>query len=181
MIREARALFLARGYADVTMQEIADAVGVTKAALYYHFSDKEALFGEAFIDEMERICAGIAAELAREATLARQLEAVGRFLLDTSGMEFARLVADLDRHVALDRRRALLDRSRRPRDVVRPAFERALATGELRSVDLDVTASLFFSMVFGQMRNVVYGNPAPATNDALAAAIAALVMHGVGA
>ena len=181
MLREARELFVAHGYAAVTMQEIADAVGVTKAALYYHFSDKEALFGEAFIAEMERIRDGIAAELARQSTLVRQLEEVALFLLDTSGIEFARLVADLDRYVALDRRQTLLDRAPRPRDVVRPAFERALTEGEIRAIDLDVTVSLFFSMVFGQMRNVAYGSPALATNEVLASAIASMVLHGVGA
>jgi AcrR family transcriptional regulator len=181
MLREARELFVAHGYADVTMQAIADAAGVTKAALYYHFNDKEALFAEAFTAELARVCDGIAAELVRESALAAQLEAVARFLLDTSGLEFARLVADLDRYVAIDHRRALLDRSRRPRDVVRPAFERALARGEIRPVDLDVTVSLYFSMVFGLLRNAVYGSPVPATNAALAAAVAAMVMQGIGA
>ncbi|HEY7034129.1 MAG TPA: helix-turn-helix domain-containing protein [Thermomicrobiales bacterium] len=180
IVAEARERFVAHGYAAMTMQEIADAVGVTKAALYYHFSDKEALFGEAFIDEMERICAGIAAAMATETRLAGQLEAVARFLLDASGLEFARLIADLDRYVALDRRRELLDRVPRPRDVVRPAFETALANGEIRPVDLDVAVSLFFSMVFGQLRNAAYGTPAPATNDALASAIASMVMGGIG-
>jgi AcrR family transcriptional regulator len=181
ILAEARARFVAHGYAAMTMQEIADAVGVTKAALYYHFHDKEALFGEAFIAEMERVCAGIEAALATETGLTRQLAAVARFLLDTSGIEFARLVADLDRYVALDHRRALLDRAPRPRDVVRPAFEAALARGEIRPVDLDVTVSLFFSMVFGQMRNAAYGNPAPATNEVLASAIASMVMEGIRA
>jgi AcrR family transcriptional regulator len=181
MVLEARAQFVAHGYAAVTMQEIADAVGVTKAALYYHFNDKEALFAEAFTDEMERISAGIAAQLATESTLEQQLQAVARFLLDTSGMEFARMVADLDRYVSLDRRHAILNHSPRPRDIVRPAFELAMATGELSSVDLDVTISLFFSMVFGQMRNATYESSAVATNEALAAAVASMVMRGIKA
>src|SRR3954466_12298872 len=100
-LREAREQFVAHGYAGVTMQRIADAIGVTKAALYYHVSDKEELFAEAFVGEMERICAGIAAELEVARPLEEQLVAVARFLLDTSGIEFARLVADLDRYVTL--------------------------------------------------------------------------------
>jgi AcrR family transcriptional regulator len=179
ILQEARAQFVAHGYAGVTMQRIADAIGVTKAALYYHVSDKEALFGEAFIGEMERICAGIATALEPARPLERQLEAVARFLLDTSGIEFGRLVADLDRYVSLERRSALLDRAPRPRDVIRPAFARALATGEIRPVELDVTVALFVSMVFGQVRNVAFGRPAPASNEALAAAIASMVMRGV--
>ena len=37
-------LFAAHGYRGVSMREIADAVGVSKAGLYYHFRDKESLF-----------------------------------------------------------------------------------------------------------------------------------------
>lgn len=40
----ARRLFAESGYRGLSMREIADAAGVTKAALYYHFRDKEALF-----------------------------------------------------------------------------------------------------------------------------------------
>jgi AcrR family transcriptional regulator len=163
------------------MQRIADAIGVTKAALYYHVSDKEELFGEAFIGEMERVCAGIAAALEPGQPLETQLAAVARFLLDTSGLEFARLLADFDRYVALERRTALLARAPRPREVVRAAFERAVAAGEIQAVDLDVTVALFFSMVFGQVRNVAFGRPAPAGNEKLAAAVASMVMRGVGA
>ncbi len=42
----ARALFAARGYADVTMDEVAAAVGVTKPLLYNYFGNKEQLFLE---------------------------------------------------------------------------------------------------------------------------------------
>src|SRR4051794_18448302 len=138
MLEAARTAFVARGYAAVSTQETADEVGVTKASLYYHFRDKEALFGEAFVDEMERICAGIADALASAQTLAAQIETLARFLLATSGLEFARLVADLDRYVSLEHRRALIERAPRPREIVRQAFAAALERGEIRAVDLEV-------------------------------------------
>jgi AcrR family transcriptional regulator len=39
-------LFVARGYDGISMREIADASGMSKAGLYYHFQDKEQLFLE---------------------------------------------------------------------------------------------------------------------------------------
>jgi len=42
-------LFVRQGYSGTSTREIADAVGCTKAALYYHFKDgKEELYQEAF-------------------------------------------------------------------------------------------------------------------------------------
>ena len=43
MLDTARALFAARGYADVTMDEVAAEVGVTKPLLYTYFGNKEQL------------------------------------------------------------------------------------------------------------------------------------------
>lgn len=46
IITAAGELFIEQGYAATSIQQIADAVGCTKAALYYHFKDKEALLQE---------------------------------------------------------------------------------------------------------------------------------------
>ena len=181
ILREARERFVARGYADVTMQDVADAVGLTKAAVYYHFGDKEGLFEAVFFAELERVAAGIAAELAAASSFRARLEGVARFLLLTGGASLGRLIADLDRYVAEERRRALLDRAPHPYAAIRPAFVRALASGEIRPVDPDVAISLFFAMIFGPIRSEAHGRPAPAPADELARAIAAMTIDGIGA
>ena len=40
----AKGLFIQQGYHGLAMRQISEAVGVSKAALYYHFKDKEELF-----------------------------------------------------------------------------------------------------------------------------------------
>lgn len=44
ILTAAQTSFLSKNYADVTMDDIADAAGVTKGALYHHFAGKEALY-----------------------------------------------------------------------------------------------------------------------------------------
>jgi AcrR family transcriptional regulator len=39
-------MFSERGFAGTSIRDIADALGVTKAALYYHFPSKDAILGE---------------------------------------------------------------------------------------------------------------------------------------
>ena len=44
ILQAARCRFLQWGYSGTTIAALADDLGMTKAALYYHFADKEALF-----------------------------------------------------------------------------------------------------------------------------------------
>lgn len=50
-------LFLGQGYQASSMQQIADRLGITKAALYYHFSSKSDIVGSLvtpLVDDLER-------------------------------------------------------------------------------------------------------------------------------
>jgi len=56
ILNQATRLFVTRGYSSISMREIAEACGVTKAALYYHFDDKEHLIMailEGYLNEIE--------------------------------------------------------------------------------------------------------------------------------
>jgi AcrR family transcriptional regulator len=44
ILEAAKLLFMQEGFRGISMRQIAEAVGMTKAALYYHFKDKEELF-----------------------------------------------------------------------------------------------------------------------------------------
>ena len=44
ILRQATRLFIAHGYSGLSMRRIAEAVGISKAGIYYHFRDKESLF-----------------------------------------------------------------------------------------------------------------------------------------
>ncbi len=44
LLNSAKALFLSKTYADVTMEDIAGAAGMTKGAAYHHFANKESLY-----------------------------------------------------------------------------------------------------------------------------------------
>lgn len=51
-------LFIQRGYHGLAVREIAEAVGVSKAALYYHFKDKEELLLailDVYLDDAEAL------------------------------------------------------------------------------------------------------------------------------
>jgi TetR/AcrR family transcriptional regulator, cholesterol catabolism regulator len=55
LIEIAEQLFTAHGYQAVSIRDIATAAGVTNAALYYHFPNKTALFGEVLEQHVSKL------------------------------------------------------------------------------------------------------------------------------
>ena len=81
LIDAARGLFSARGFAAVSTEEIVQAAGVTRGALYHHFKDKLDLF-TAVVERVEQeILERVAAAAVAESDLwEQQRVAVGAFL-----------------------------------------------------------------------------------------------------
>ncbi|MEV6036795.1 helix-turn-helix domain-containing protein [Nonomuraea sp. NPDC052116] len=59
LVRAARELFGAHGYALTSIDAVAAEAGVTKGAAYHHFNGKVALFRAAFVGEQEEVAAAL--------------------------------------------------------------------------------------------------------------------------
>jgi len=66
-------LFGTRGFSDVSMQEVAKTAGVTKAALYYHFTDKVDLYTTVALQRIHSIHDAMDAAAAEGGTLEARL------------------------------------------------------------------------------------------------------------
>jgi AcrR family transcriptional regulator len=185
VLREAHALFLERGFAEVSMQQIADAAGMTKASLYYHFRDKEDLFAHVVQHEGKRLLSGITAELDGVESFREQLKRVALFFFKAIRSDIGRLMTDFHRHVSEDShqrmRQAFEGGGLDPIGMLRPYFERAAATGEARQVDIDFAITLFFSMVGGVCKFAEQKPAALPLGEQQAEMIVDVFLHGVGA
>jgi AcrR family transcriptional regulator len=77
-VRTARRLFAERGYADVPAGEIVRAAGVTRGALYHHYTGKQDLFRAVFEeleDEVTQEIAAVAVAASDRASMAAALSA----------------------------------------------------------------------------------------------------------
>src|SRR5919112_4510031 len=180
ILREALLLFTAQGYAAVSMQQIADAATVNKATLYHHFRDKEDLFLSVMVQEFHRLATAVGAVIAEGGTLRDQLRRVAAHIFASRQSDFGRLAADLRDNVSGQRRSELMGRCVPPWEQISLAVERAAARGEVRAVDADLVARLFFAMVGSQLWWSTIGTRYPETDDRLAATIADLVLDGIG-
>jgi AcrR family transcriptional regulator len=180
ILREARALFTARGYMAVSMQQIADAAVVNKATLYHHFRDKEDLFVAAMAEEFGKLASGVGTVIAEGGSLRGQLRRVAAHIFASRQSDFVRLAADLRDNVSGQRRSELMGRCAPPWEQISLAVERAAASGDVREVDADLVARLFFAMVGSQIWWSSIGAGYPEPDDRLATTIANLVLDGIG-
>ncbi|KAB8316789.1 TetR/AcrR family transcriptional regulator [Tolypothrix campylonemoides VB511288] len=73
-------LFAEKGYAAITMRQIAESLGVSTGTLYHYFPSKQALFEQLVEQICERDVFLAKAELEGTQTLAERMEALGKFL-----------------------------------------------------------------------------------------------------
>jgi AcrR family transcriptional regulator len=64
LLDTAAQLFARRGFAGVSMRDIASAVGITQAAIYHHFANKDALYIGAITYLFEKLTLGIGDQMA---------------------------------------------------------------------------------------------------------------------
>ncbi len=185
ILQQAHALFIERGFAEVSMQQIADASGMTKASLYYHFRDKEDLFAHVVQHEGQRLIHGVTAELDGVETFHEQLKRIALHFFKAIRSDIGRLMTDFQHHVSEERhrqmRQTLGEGALDPIGVLRPYFQRAQATGEMKLGDTDFATMLFFSMVGGCCKFAEH-NPAQIhLGEEQAEQIVDVFLHGVGA
>lgn len=81
--------FIASGYHGLAMREIAEAVGVSKAALYYHFKDKEELFLAILLPYLEALEAELDRIAALPVSSAERIRQFVRYVLEQLAEERA--------------------------------------------------------------------------------------------
>lgn len=184
IVEAALALFAARGFAATTVADVAARAGISKAAIYWHFRDKEALREAAFvtavpaarIDLVLRDLTGLEPEavLVRvaEEYLAGFHRLLRHFRIVLSGLETApRFRAFMNRYVALELV-ALLARY----------LDREVRAGRLVSDDPCLAAQTFYSALFGFviMRDVLQRDDLAHLDDrGLALSVAHTFLQGL--
>jgi AcrR family transcriptional regulator len=179
ILQVAREAFVERGYEVVSMQEIADAARLTKAAIYYHFRDKQELLEAVVLAEMGRLIQGVEEQLAAGPSLRAQLERVALFALDAHRGDRSRLINDARRCCGDERLHALRDQIETPYGMLRDAFVAAEERGEISVDNIDLVLTLFINMIEGQVKEAGMGPAIDLPPDQLARAIVGILMDGI--
>lgn len=148
VLQRARELFVERGYASVSMQQIADAAGLRKASIYHHFKDKNALFVSVMITEMEQLRSEFEHVAARRGGVRSLLEELA--YAHFSRMESAdvsRLIREFRQHIPKSEHDEIHSELGRLQSVMERVFESAADEGLTLTIDSRIAGLFFFHMM----------------------------------
>ena len=151
ILEQARALFLERGFLDVSMREIAEAAGLRKATIYYHFHDKEALFIAITLAEVEASRRRMSESIAGLTGLAERLEMLAFTHFSQARSNAWRLAQEFRDHIPESRHAEMHTELGRLFAIYQSVFEDALTTGEIEGIDPRFAASSFFQTIIAWM------------------------------
>lgn len=185
ILREARTLFLQRGFAEVSMQQIADAVGMTKAALYYHFRNKDDLFIQVCLQEFRQVRRAVEGVIARHRSLEDRLAAIAQLWLDFWQGDLHRMMDDFrDHHTAMDREEERIlegeffSELQEAQETLRRCFECTQPPVALR-VPASLAALIYTHMLLSVGHQMHLPETVPATPEELVSSIIEIFLHGV--
>ena len=153
ILASAERFFAMRGFAETRLEDVAEEVGVRRAALFYHFKDKQALYDAVLADVFGELIDRMGAELRRSGPAPERIDALIGIWVDAVGARpslarfMLREAAGADPGVVRPFGKVsveLLDHGRR-------LFEDGVASGLLRPVRSDpfhVISAVVGSTVF---------------------------------
>jgi AcrR family transcriptional regulator len=142
LIAAARSLFAAHGFADVALETIVRAAGVTRGALYHHFPDKTELFAAAF----EQVEGEVASRMGEAIASANETDPVevmrlgARFWLDACADPEIQRIVLVDAPAVLGWTRWTEIGNRYNTGLVRDLLTSAIQSGRIPPQPVEATA-----------------------------------------
>lgn len=160
ILEEAARLFTEKGYEATSVQDIAQALGLSKAALYHHFRGKEEILLEISLLALEGLLrAGeeaLRVEDPKEALL-RFMEAHARYLEENYAF-FVGMLQGMQSLSPENRARTVVLRDRHEANL-REILRRGVAQGAFRPVDVALAGRAVLSMLNWMIRWFRPGGP----------------------
>ena len=148
---EAAMRFVASGYHAVSMREIAEGVGASKASIYYHFTDKESLLlaiMEHSLVQLQRI---VTQATQHTGTIDEQLTIIVTGLLDLDGVQRAAMrlaMVELQHLREVDRASFGVRYERHFIAPIRSLLSAGIQAGTVRQLDVMLTTWAFLGMLY---------------------------------
>ncbi|MDG0812072.1 TetR/AcrR family transcriptional regulator [Cohnella rhizosphaerae] len=155
------------GYEPVSLNQIAERAGVTKASIYYYFSGKSELFAASVTEMMGRIRGFTRQILEQEGTLRERLIRVATVKMASTHVEFESMMREAIASLNEEQRRDIREAEHRIHEVLAECFADAAARGEMRGGEEPLLLAHAFSslLMVGGARHRRRAKGRPARTD----------------
>ncbi|WP_245690064.1 TetR/AcrR family transcriptional regulator [Sediminibacillus albus] len=141
-------LFLANGYQEVSVDDVAAACNVTKATVYYYYSSKAALFTETIVQMMFRIQAQMEAILQEKAPLRNRLLQVAEAHLEaTVDIDLDSFMREAKNALTEEQIKKMQAAEEKLYEAIEQAFTEAMDKGEIRKINSTFAAHTYISLL----------------------------------
>jgi AcrR family transcriptional regulator len=144
-------VFLRHGYDGASLDQVAEAAGITKASIYYHAEGKEALLKHGAGRALDALFAVLDEPAALDGRALDRLKHVVRRTIEITVKRLPEVALLLRVRGNTGTERWILDRRRRFDRLVAKIVDEAQATGELRA---DIEAGLITRLLFGMLNSI---------------------------
>jgi AcrR family transcriptional regulator len=180
--RKAAAMISERGFDGTSMNQIAEALGFTKPALYYHVKGKKELLFSIMSFAMDRLDEAVVAPARAIADAEERLRLIiarhARLLTrEESAAEAVSILMDETRGLNDELRARITRRKRAYFELLRGTLEELAAAGRLRPVDTTVGAFSLLGMVMWIVR--WYQPTGPRTADDVVRDVTEIALGGM--
>lgn len=174
--------FRHRGFASVSLNDIARGAGLTKASLYYHFHSKEELFTQALVGLLHRVASAVEAVVDQPAPLRDRLVALAADRLESvaTGRDTESLLREAEPTLPPELYRSIRSAQQRVTALLVRTMARGIAEGELVDQDPVFLAHAFVALMAMVGARGEGGELLFPCNRATADRLVAFFLHGAG-
>jgi AcrR family transcriptional regulator len=180
LLAEATRLFAERGYDRTSVQEIVEAAGVTKGALYHYFGSKDDLLHEIYARVLRLQTERLDAIAARDTEVTVRLSEAAADVVVTSiqNLDDTKIFFRSIHQLSPEKQKAVRAERRRYHEKFRSLIEEGQAGGRLRE---DLRPDLVVDFFFGSVHHLGtwYHADGPLSAEQVATEFSDLLLHSV--
>jgi AcrR family transcriptional regulator len=181
MLDAAAALFMAQGYMETSLGDVAGYVGVGRTTLYEYFSDKEDLLASLVESRIPEVIDGLIDGLPASATIREQLAELMIRALDfiTSTDNLGTLLMRETPRLGPDAQERIRASHQRLQDEITTLCRRGIESGEFRAFEVEEVSRLVFSVMWSASRTLLHDSDAKQRRHEAAETVVRFVFDGL--
>ncbi|MFC6331045.1 TetR/AcrR family transcriptional regulator [Paenibacillus septentrionalis] len=147
ILRTASYLFMEIGYDKVSLELVAQKCGITKASVYYYFSNKSTLFTECLSYVMHIAYTATISILQKPIPLKERLTEIAFKQMSNAHLDFETMMRDAAKDLSEEQIQQIRDAEGKLEQALIEAFEQAIERGEINAVHQPLLLAHLFTAI----------------------------------